>query len=107
MSALDSQIIYTEEGPQILVAGHGLDRAEPQMLHDIEWGVDQGELTVEEVCFGYAPRVKWCSKYTGFGCDEEGDWHPHWYEVRRNENAPESFYTLIGHKYPARSAATS
>lgn len=106
-AARDWQIIHTDDGPQILVSGHGLSHEEAKAFHDAEWDRDKGEMTVEEVCFGYAPRVKWCSKYSGFGCDEEGEWHAHWYEVRRNENAPNSFYTLVGHRCPTRSEATS
>lgn len=30
------------------------------------------------------PRVKNCSKYDGWGCDLEGEWHGHWFGVKHN-----------------------
>lgn len=41
------------------------------------------ELDTEDVAQGdYAihihPRVKWCEKYSGWPCDQEGEWHEHW-----------------------------
>lgn len=42
----------------------------------------------------YMPRVKRCSKYDGWGCDNEGEWHAHWFGVKHNDAAPDCCYTL-------------
>ena len=42
----------------------------------------------------YVPRVKWCSRHDGFGCDSEGDWHGHWFGVKHNPASKGCCYTL-------------
>ena len=34
---------------------------------------------VDEVWLRYVPRVKWCAAVDGWGCDEQGEWHSHWF----------------------------
>ena len=42
---------------------------------------------------GYSPRVKWCERLDGFGCDLNGeDFHGHWYAVKPG---PGTAWTLI------------
>lgn len=41
-------------------------------------------LVVEVQHLTFTPRVKWCSRHDGFGCDSEGDWHAHWFGVKHN-----------------------
>ena len=43
--------------------------------------------------YSYSPRVKWCERLDGFGCDLNGeDFHGHWYAVKPG---PGTAWTLI------------
>jgi len=50
------------------------------------------DILVEEVHLDYKPRVMYCSNYDGFGCDYDGEWHSHWFEVR---GGTDTAYTLV------------
>ncbi|MDD4865580.1 MAG: hypothetical protein PHQ28_00120 [Mycobacterium sp.] len=77
--------------------GHSLDRE--QLRKDLlESNVetpprDDAGIVVEEVHFGYLPRVKWCADYVMGGCDLAGEWHSHWYSVQPQR--PENAMTLV------------
>ena len=85
--------IVNDDGWGRIHQGHGLDRE--MLQRDLEDNVDHqriGEiLKVEEAYFRYVPRVKWCSNF-GWPCDNEGEWHAHWEEVRPS---PESAFTVV------------
>lgn len=67
--------------------GHGLD---VEMLReDLEHNVGPQpvghDLHIDQWHLGYAPRVKWCENY-GWPCDEEGEWHAHWYAAKPTDD---------------------
>lgn len=77
--------IVTDDGWGRIHNGHGLNRDE--LRRDLEHhvghrGIGEG-LQAQEVYFRYVPRIKWCD--SGF-CEQEGEWHSHWVEVRPNPN---------------------
>ncbi|KAB2809245.1 hypothetical protein F9L07_19585 [Pimelobacter simplex] len=47
-----------------------------------------------EVFWNEHPRVKWCERIDGFGCDENGDWHRHWSAVKPNANESTHFTVM-------------
>lgn len=51
-------------------------------------------LVIEVQHLHYTPRVKWCSRHDGFGCDNEGDWHGHWFGVKHNP-ASDCCHTIV------------
>lgn len=78
--------IVTGLGVGRIHKGHGLD---PKMLEaDLESECDMqriGErLLISEERLAYRPRIKWCERLDGFGCEENGEWHGHWEPVREN-----------------------
>lgn len=80
----------------VILRGHDVDRAEIEAaLVPVvgECAADQS-LTFTEEWFSYSPRVKWCSRFDGWGCDQEGDWHGHWFPVQPNADAPEVRFTI-------------
>ncbi|WP_052062024.1 hypothetical protein [Rhodococcoides fascians] len=81
------QDIYTSSGRWGRIhQGHGLDSAALQadLEHNLGLQSPKETLSLEEVRLAYQPRIKWCSRVDGFGCDNEGEWHRHWFEVRQN-----------------------
>jgi hypothetical protein len=95
-------LIYTADGPEAIARGHGLsiaqiEAAEREVLGELDPG---RERVVQEVNFRFVSRIKWCANLDGFGCDQEGEWHGHWTEVRPNPSAPNTAYTLIRHQWP-------
>lgn len=66
--------------------GHGLDQGDLEA--DLEFNQGRpfvpASLKLKEVHFRYIPRIKWCDLYGG--CDQEGDWHGHWVEVKPSES---------------------
>lgn len=65
-----------------IIPGHNLD---PDALREAvthEQGGGFSTLHVEEAFLSYMPRVKRCSRYDGWGCDNEGEWHAHWFAVK-------------------------
>lgn len=75
-----ADIVNDDYGWHRIHQGHGLDR---DMLRAdlIEHSYEPrsgGELAVDEVWMTFHPRVKNCSNFDGFGCDNEGEWHSHW-----------------------------
>ncbi|SDH55080.1 hypothetical protein [Microbacterium sp. 77mftsu3.1] len=91
-------LIYTGEGPEAILLGHGLPldeviAAEADILGPLE---PKFERVISEVHFAYTPRVKHCSRLDGWGCDQEGEWHGHFYEVKP---AAGTAHTLVRHRY--------
>ena len=87
-SALYPTDIVTDDGWERIHRGHGLDRDALRADLDHNQGVARGgwDLVVQEVHLAYQPRVKWCGR-RGEPCDNEGDWHAHWHEVRSGDDA--------------------
>lgn len=79
--------IVNDNGWGRIHKGHNLDRL--ALLVDLEnslWQPPNTRMIVQEVYFRWIPRVKWCGRYD-FPCDNEGEWHSHWVEVRPNLEA--------------------
>jgi hypothetical protein len=72
--------IVTDGEWGLVFEGHDLDEAD--LLREMASEGYCAPLTVQEVHFMYRPRVKNCSQYDGWGCDNEGEWHAHWFEVK-------------------------
>lgn len=71
-------------GSGVIIAG---DDVSPESIVAAlrDWHGDDPFRVVSEVQhLNYMPRVKWCSRHDGFGCDNEGDWHGHWFGVKHN-----------------------
>lgn len=73
------------------VSGWGLIWHAPEVPRDViervvirEHGDDWDHLIIEVQHLNRVPRVKNCSNYDGFGCDQEGEWHGHWFGVKHN-----------------------
>lgn len=87
-----ANIIDNDRGWGRIHLGHGLDRE--HLRRDLYAANleappdDDSDIEVDEVYYGYRPRVKWCADY-GQPCGQEGDWHGHWYTVHshRADNA--------------------
>lgn len=80
------QDIVNESGWGRIHQGHGLDRSKLQadLEHNVGAQIGGELLTITETRLAYRPRIKWCGRIDGFGCDNEGEWHRHWFEVRQN-----------------------
>jgi hypothetical protein len=61
---------------------HGEDIPEDVLREEAEAVTGDGALVVETWHLRFVPRVKWCSRHDGWGCDNEGEWHNHWFEVK-------------------------
>lgn len=94
-------LMVEDNGYAAILRGHGLpanalEAAEASMIGK----PDDGWFTqVEEVCFDWVPRVKWCSRHplsAGWSCDQEGEWHGHWFEVRETD-IEACHFTIIRH----------
>lgn len=86
--------IVNDDGWGRIHEGHGLDL--DGLQRDLERNGGQqrrpGEhLNIREVYFCWVPRIKWCGNL-GWPCDNEGEWHSHWEEVRPN---PERAFTVV------------
>ena len=58
------------------------------------YGSEWDRLVVEVQHLTFVPRIKWCSRRDGFGCDNEGEWHSHWFEVKHDDARPVCCHTL-------------
>jgi len=86
--------IQTEEGAALLMQGHNLDPFEVEAAHEWAHGKCPGyEVEVTEHHMIYRPRIKNCSQWDGWGCDNEGEWHGHWFAVRSNDD-PATHFTM-------------
>lgn len=67
-----------------VLRGHGLDRGEVERALTERYGRDEESdvLVTDEQYWRLTPRIKNCEAYTGWGCDNEGEWHKHWVEIK-------------------------
>ena len=94
-------LMVEDNGYAAILRGHGLsqdviDAAEESMIGK---PAEDYFTEVEEVWFDWVPRVKWCSRHPlsgGWSCDQEGDWHGHWFEVRETD-IEACHFTIIRH----------
>jgi hypothetical protein len=85
--------MWTDDGMAILFRGHGLDPFE------VEAEVMQGlgnfpgyEVHVTEEHYTYVPRIKHCSRWDGWGCDQDGeDFHGHWFAIKPTDDPRNQF----------------
>lgn len=87
-------LIFTEERGSVIMRGHGL--TEEEVLVNMIGIVSHtpGErLVTEEVFLVFKPRIKNCRDYDGWGCDQNGEWHGHWFPVKENDD-PATHFTL-------------
>lgn len=63
-----------------------------EMMHSAALELGTGdELVVKVEHLAYTPRIKWCGRQD-WPCDQEGDWHGHWFDV---SPSPTSAHTLV------------
>ena len=95
--------IVTDDGWGVIFEGHGLDVLALEVEMRKTFGYcDEFTIKTSEVNFTYHPRVKHCSRFDGWGCDEEGEWHKHWFACKPS---PGTAFTIAHPVYPARSEA--
>lgn len=87
----------------------GADIAEEALLAALrDYHGDDVESYISDVQhLHFMPRVKWCSNYDGWGCDNEGEWHGHWLSVKHNDAAADCCYTLALPHTPYGDSRTS
>lgn len=93
--------VIEDSGYAAILRGHGLAAEELDAAEIAIIGKPrEGWFTeVQEVFLDYVPRVKWCSRHplsSGWSCDQEGNWHGHWFEVHESDNESRHF-TIIRH----------
>lgn len=102
-----ADIVNDDYGWHRIHRGHGLDRE--TLLADLieHTGEPHGRgFGVQEVWMSFHPRVKNCRDFDGFGCDNEGDWHSHWFaaEKGRGEALTIAYWeTTVAPSAPRRS----
>jgi len=89
-------IIYTEDGMALLFQGHGLDPFDVEAECMQSFGSFPGyELRVTEEHYTYTPRIKNCSNWDGWGCDQEGEWHAHWFGIKTTDDPHNQFTQAV------------
>lgn len=92
--------IHTDEGAAALFRGHNLDPSVVEFETADILGESPGyECHVTEQFYRWVPRVKNCADYPGgdgWGCDNAGEWHGHWFPVRKTDD-PAYHYTEAVH----------
>lgn len=88
--------MVSDDGWTRIHRGHDLDREmlSADLRHHQGEPPPGHEMHVDEWHLGYAPRVKWCEQY-GWPCDNEGEWHAHWYHVKP---ADDSAFTVVSYQ---------
>ncbi len=85
-----------DDGWAVIFEGHEIDR--DWMAEQIALRLGQPEegqvLVTEQEYLDFVPRIKHCSKLTGWGCDQEGEWHGHWVGVQPNPKATDIEFTI-------------
>lgn len=99
-----ADFVSTDLGWCRIHRGHELVRGE--LLADLaEHGSSSphcGELLiVKQVHLYYQPRIKWCGRH-GDPCDNEGEWHGHWFAARPSTDTA---FTLVYWGRPEEAAA--
>ena len=102
------EMIHTYDGWGVIARGHGLTteqqadairECDPAMLPQANQMI-----VAQEEHFGFAPRVKWCGERYGSSCDQEGDWHGHWYALKANDDESTKFTIMHLKDVPAVKA---
>lgn len=78
-------IVNEFDGWGLLLKGHGLDPEPLITAADRALGEDSEDWDVQERFYHWVPRVKNCVDHPygdGTGCEQEGEWHGHWFEVQ-------------------------
>lgn len=89
-----TDIVYHSGSWSRIHRGHNLTRDKLQSDFRNSHGLDVAPLlNFTEVYFGYVPRIKGCEKYA-WPCDDEGEWHNHWYEIKPNPD-PLTHFTVV------------
>lgn len=89
--------VSSDTGWNRIHVGHDLDAAGLAEDWEANHGPAPHGIITQQVHLLYAPRVKHCSKYDGVGCDSEGEWHGHWYQVAPS---PDTAFTLVRDVFP-------
>lgn len=85
-------------GWSVIMRGHGLTPAQvDEQVKAFDPGLVATGVTEEEY-FGYMPRVKNCGDRLGTNCDNDGEWHGHWYALKANDD-PDTHFTLAAYAY--------
>lgn len=91
-------LIHTYDGWGVIARGHNLTPEQHlEVIRDYDAAMLPAKghtIQAAEVHFGYSPRVKWCGDRYGSSCDQEGDWHGHWYDLRANDDQSTKFTVL-------------
>ena len=94
----NSRFIVNEFGDWgMLFTGHALDREPLVAAADKALGGDAEEWDVQERFYRWVPRVKNCAEHPhgdGTGCEQEGKWHGHWFEVKPTDD-PKYHFTEV------------
>lgn len=85
-------MILTDDGWGVILEGHSLQGETLRTLCREWFGSEV--FRSQEVHFEYVPRIKHCSQRDGWGCDNEGEWHGHWFEVRPAADGSTAFTIL-------------
>lgn len=99
-----ADFVSTDLGWCRIHCGHDLSREE--LIADLtEHGGslrrDGEQFTVEQVHLYYQPRIKWCGRHDE-PCDNEGEWHGHWFAARPSTDTA---FTLVYWERPKEAAA--
>jgi hypothetical protein len=95
--------IHTDDGEAALFQGHNLDPAYVEA--ESKWVIGEYpgyELHVTEQYYRWVPRVKNCRDHPagdGWGCDNEGEWHGHWFPVRKTEDTRYHYTEAVHVRY--------
>lgn len=95
-------LMQTDEGEAALFQGHNLDPEEIERVCSVEILGDYPghELHVTEEYFSYVPRIKNCSNWDGWGCDQEGEWHGHWFGIKPTDDPKNQFTQALRVRVP-------
>lgn len=80
--------VADREGRAAVIPGRGHSLAQIEAAAEPLLG--PGPYEVHETFLQYTPRVMWCERIDGFGCDSNGDWHGHWSAVKQNPFHPDA-----------------
>jgi hypothetical protein len=78
-------------GHALILRGHNLDAKTTRFVAEKEQ-LDHPQSV--EVYWHEHRRVMWCERIDGFGCDQNGEWHRHWSEVKPNAD-PGCHFTVL------------
>ena len=90
-------LMHTDDGDAGIFRGHNLELTEVERVcaTDIFGECPGYELHVTEEYFQWVPRIKNCSKWDGWGCDQEGEWHGHWFAIKPTDDPRNQFTVAL------------